>query len=554
LRQTQKETIQAALALVLGSDTAQHLRVRAAQKLARQGLELLPLLLNTLNKYPEIPMPNWPWCPPQYEQCSHLLQHLCKEAQIEPAELLEHPAVQKPIGPVLWISVLEATERNAKKNDECLLIQGLTTPWMTVRYTAAMALAQANHTMLLPATRAVLNKHLGDHEAFPVRLAAAYALIRSNDENGHEAFIRLLDESVPEEVRKAVLFILATEPPIHFPPHLQEQLMPLLLDALHHADTDMMQYASYALSKVTQVTLLPRLLDNLETTSAPVQIAILTTLEELAQQTNMRQAMRQRNIPAHILAFCQSSNPELRHQACYALASCGGEYVVAALGTLVLNPHHPCHLEAIESLRQLHGVLRAPRRESVVRWLLHALHSPLEEVQVTVLSTLTALLWQAHNQQRIQASTAIEREILSDGTILELLYAPGAWVRQQTAELLMLLEQCCNSVQQFSHLLEETLLNDNDSRVRACIAYTSGQLMACWAIPGLLQTLLDTDEQVAQTALRALIHMVTLDTPEKPIILAAIAELAACTHDICAVTQEARLFLKRWRRDHEHNQ
>jgi HEAT repeat protein len=553
LRQTQKETIQAALALVLGSDTAQHLRIRAAQKLARQGLELLPLLLNTLNKYPEIPMPDWPQWPPQYEQCSQLLQYFCKEAQIEPAELLEHPAIQKPIGPVLWISILEATERNAKKNDESLLTQGLTTPWVTVRYAAAMALAQSSHTPLRPATQTLLNAHLGDDEAFPVRLAAAYALIRSNDENGHEVLIRLLDESVPVEVRKAVLFILATEPPIHFPPLLQEQLILLLLDALDHTDTDIVQYATHALSKVTQVTTLPKLLDNLETASVPVQIATLITLEELAQQKNMRQVMRQRNIPAHILAFCQSSNPELRHQACYALAACGGEYAVAALGTLVLNPHHPCHLEAIESLRQLHGVLRAPRRESVVRWLLHALHSPLEEVQVAVLSTLTALLWQAYNRQRIQAGAAIEREILSDGTVLQLLYAPGAWVRQQTAELLMMLERCCNSMQELPDFLEQTLLNDNDSRVRACIAYTSGQLMAPWAIPGLIQTLLDVDEQVAQTALRALIRMVTLGTPEEPIILAAIAELAACTHDIGLVTQEARLFLKKWRKDHEYD-
>jgi HEAT repeat protein len=551
LRQTQKETIQAALALVLGSDTAQHLRVRAAQKLARQGLDILPLLLNTLNKYPEITTPAWPWWPPQYEHCSHLLQHLCKEAQIEPAELLQHPVVQKPIGPVLWISILEATEQSAKKNDESLLIQGLTTPWITVRYAAATALAQSGHTPLQPATRAILNDHLGDHEVFPVRLAAAYALIRSNDESGHEVLIHLLDESAPLEVRKAVLFTLATEPPIHFPSPLQEHLIPLLLDALHHSDTDIVQYASHALSKVAQVTTLPKLLDNLETARMPVQVAILTTLEELAQQKNMRQAIRQRNIPAHILAFCQSSNPELRHQACYALASCGGEYAVAALGTLVLNPHHPCHLEAIESLRQLQGVLRAPRRESVVRWLLHALHSPLEEVQVTVLSTLTSLLWQAHNHQRMQASHAIGREILSDGTVLQLLYASGAWVRQQAAELLMLLEQCCNSMQQLIYFLEQTLLNDSDSRVRACIAYTSGQLMARWAIPGLIQTLLDTDEQVAQTALHALIRMVT---PEEPTILAAIAEIAACSHDIYPVAQEAHLFLKKWRKDHEHNQ
>jgi HEAT repeat protein len=543
LRQTQKETIQAALALVLGTDTAQHLRVRAARKLARQGLELLPLLLNTLNKYPEIPMPAWPWWPPQYEHCSRLLQHLCKQAQMELAELLQHPAVQQPIGPVLWICILEAAKQNIHKNDENLLIQGLTTPWITVRYAAAMALAQSNHTPLQPATLAILNNHLGDDEAFPVRLAAAYALTRSNDENGREVLLNLLDESIPMEVRKAVLFILATEPPIPFPYPQQEHLITLLLHALHHTDPDIVQYACHTLSKVALTTTLSKLLENLETARVPVQIAILTTLEELAHKKNMRQAIRQRNIPAHILPFCQSSNPELRHQACYALASCGGEYAVAALGTLVLNPHHPCHLEAIESLRQLQGVMRAPLRESVVRWLLHALLSPLEEVQVTVLSTLTALLWQAHNHQHMQARHAIEREILSDGTVLQLLYAPEAWVRQQAAELLMLLEQYCNGVQDLPSLLEQALLNDNDSRVRACIAYMSGQLMARWAIPGLIQTLLDTDEQVAQTALHALTCMVT---PEESIILAAIAELAACSHEVYPVAREACLFLKKW--------
>ena len=75
--------------------------------------------------------------------------------------------------------------------------------------------------------------------------------------------------------------------------------------------------------------------------------------------------------------------------------------------------------------------------------------------------------------------------------------------------------------------------------------------MARWAIPGLLQTLLDTDEQVAQTALHALIRMVT---PEEPIILAAIAELAVCSHDIRPVAQEARLFLKKWRKDHQESE
>jgi HEAT repeat protein len=549
LRQTQKETIQAALALILGPDTAQHLRIRAARKLARQGPDILPLLLNTLNKYPEITMPAWPWWPPQYEHCSRLLHHLCREAQIEPAELLQHPIVQQPVGPVLWISILEAVEHHAKKNDESLLIKGLTTPWVTVRYAAIMALATQHHTIpLQPTTRAVLNDYLAEQQAFPIRLAAAYALIRNGDENGHKVLINLLDESIPLEVRKAVLFILATEQPISFPASQQEHLITLLLNALHHPDTDIVQYASHALSKIAQTTTLPKLLECLETTNIAMQIAILTTLEELAQQKNMRQTMRQRNIPAHILSFCQSPNPALRHQACYTLASCGGEYASAALGTLVLNPQHPGHLEAIESLRQLQGVLRAPLRESVIRWLLHALLSSLEEVQVTVLDTLTTLLWQAYSSQRTQARFAIGHEILSDSVILQLLYAPGTWVRQQAAELLMLLQHCGTNTHQLPILLEQVLLNDHDAGVRACIAYRCGQLMAQWAIPGLIQTLLDSDEKVAQTALHALIRMVT---PEKTIILTALAELATCSHEAYPVAQEAHLFLKKWRKAHE---
>ncbi len=548
MRQTQKETIQAALALILGPDTAQHLRLRATQKLTRQGPDILPLLLNTLNKYPEITMPAWPWWPPQYEHCSRLLYHLCKEAQIELADLLEHPIVQQPIGPVLWISILEAMEHYAKKYDESLLQQSLTTPWTTVRYATIMQLVTQSDAMpLSPAIHTILHDYLADYQAFPVRLAAAYALVRNGDENGHRVLISLMDESTPTEVYKAVLFILATEEPISFPHSLQEQLIPLLLHALYHPDTDIVQYASHALSKVAQISILPKLLAILETAHVPTQIAVLTTLEELAHQKNMRQAIRQRNIPAHILSCCQSANPELRHQACYALAACGGEYAVAALGTLVLNPHHPAHLEAIESLRQLQGVLHAPLRESVVRWLLHALQSSLEEVQVTVLDTLTTLLWQAYNQQRTQARFAIEREILSDGTALHLFDAPGAWVRQQAAELLILLEHCGANAHHLSILLEHGLLNDSDNGVRTCIAYRSGQLMTHWAIPGLIQTLLDTDEKVAKTALHALIRMVT---PEEIIILAAIAELSACSPETHPVVLEARLFLKKWRKAH----
>src|SRR5438874_1474204 len=103
-----QENILAALALMLGPETDDITRKRAARRLQRQGPAILPLLLTTLNTYPEITSPPWPWFPPQYGQCSRLLLHLCQSAQVQLEALLQHPVVSQPIGPVLWTSVVEA--------------------------------------------------------------------------------------------------------------------------------------------------------------------------------------------------------------------------------------------------------------------------------------------------------------------------------------------------------------------------------------------------------------------------------------------------------------
>ena len=87
------------------------------------------------------------------------------------------------------------------------------------------------------------------------------------------------------------------------------------------------------------------------------------------------------------------------------LAACGGEYVAAVLGTIIQNREHPGHLEAIDSLRLLHGVLRAPVRMNVVRWLLRVLTQPEEEIQVTALDSLAYLLWQARTHGQKQAAS-----------------------------------------------------------------------------------------------------------------------------------------------------
>src|SRR5436190_14100305 len=136
-----QEKILAALALLLGPETDYHIRVRATRRLARQGPPLLPLLLATLNNYPEITSPPWPWWPPQYAHCSRLLVHLCQEAQIQLEDLLQHPVVSQPVGPVLWTSIIEGAELLPDARYEALLDKGLAAPWNTTRYAAAMALA-----------------------------------------------------------------------------------------------------------------------------------------------------------------------------------------------------------------------------------------------------------------------------------------------------------------------------------------------------------------------------------------------------------------------------
>ena len=211
-----QENVLAALALLLGPETDYHIRVRATRRLARQGPSLLPLLLTTLNNYPEITSPPWPWWPPQYAHCSRLLAHLCQEAQIQLEDLLQDPVVSQPVGPVLWTSIIEGAELLPDAGYEALLGKGLAAPWNTTRYAAAMALANlGGKRPLLETTLEALRACQHKEEPVFIRLAASYALLRSRDSNGVEVLIQLMDPDAPEEARKAAIFVLATEPPGH---------------------------------------------------------------------------------------------------------------------------------------------------------------------------------------------------------------------------------------------------------------------------------------------------------------------------------------------------
>ncbi len=552
----QRENIQAALALLLGPETAYHTRLRAVRRLARQGPIILPLLLTTLSAYPEITTPAWPWWPLQYEQCGHLLVYLGKKAHIQLIDMLHHPALTQPIGPVLWISIIEAAGLFPHDDLEPLLCQGLTMPWHTVRYAASMAIgARSRYTPLQAGTLAQLRLHLDKDEALPVRLTAAYALLNSGESIGLEVLLQMMGQDVSEEVRKAATFIVATELP--FPLHTtqNERLVIQLLHLLQDSNAELALHAAQALSKIAEPSLLPTLSTMLFTENMQTQIMILTALEEMAPRKNMRYTMRQQGLPSHILPLLRSPHAEIRRQAGYTLAACGGEYVTAVLGTLAHFEDHPGHLEAIESLRMLHGALKLPIRLNVMCWLVQLLEHPAEETRGTALDSLVHLLWQARTQGRRQIWRKASQGTIHTATLLQLINETEPWIRQRAVELIGLLGEDILPLHALRECLLYLLREDSDSGVRASVAYTCGQLGARWAFPALITALRDQNEHVALTALNALGQ---LATPDDSVIQSALAELIqerkSTGSGECDLVREAQRYLKKLRKTTAHGE
>lgn len=542
------ENVRAALALLLGPETDYTTRVHATRRLARKGVALLPTVLATLSTCPEITTPPWPWWPPQYEHCSRLLLYLSQRAQLQLEDLLYHAAVPQPAGPVLWTSVIEAANLVPHTDHEDLLCRGLDTAWNTVRYAAAMALAtKASKAALQRSTLERLYAHQERDEAVQVRLTIAYALLNSGKGEGLTTLLGFTSPSESEEVRKAALFILATETTMRLSPIQQEDMTWDLLPVLQDANIELALYAAHALSRNASHYALTDIGKLLDCADVQTQIVALTALEEIAQQAPQRLVMRQLTLPARITLFLRSEVAEVRRQASYTLAACGGEYVAAVLGTIVLNKDHPGHIEAIDSLRLLHGVLRAPARTNVVHWLLQVLRQEQEDIQITALDSLAYLLWQARTRGQKRAWSDISAEIVRAEITLHLLSSSSAWVRQRTTELLGMVGDRLGVLPDLQTRLLYLLYRDSDSGVRACAAYVCGQLGARWAIAGLLHTLFDADEHVAKTALHSLGQVATADDS---IVLYVLKELTHLCHPeaypLDPLTQEGQALLKKW--------
>ncbi|MEO8972323.1 MAG: HEAT repeat domain-containing protein [Ktedonobacteraceae bacterium] len=531
-----RESTLAALALLLGPETNAAIRKRAAQKLAKQGPTSLPLILTTLNQYPEIIKPSWPHWPPQYEHCSHLLVQFCQQTHHSLETLLQHPVLTQPVGPVLWISAIEAAHLLPSPEQEALIRKGLTTQWATVHYAAAMALVNlAGILRLHETTLHALHICTAETETIPVRLTSAFALMRNNDVRGFPSFMRLIESNIPEEARKACIFLLATDTPRYLNSLHQECLTQLLLAALQDPDGEIALHAAHALRTIALPSILPSLYSLLNIPRPQLQIAALTALEELASRPTLRHAILQSTLPSQINALLRCNTAEVRRQASYTLAACGGVYATTVLGTTLLNREHPGHKEATEAIRLLRNAMHAPTHTRVADWLLQALHNALdddkeqEELQITALDSLAFLAWQAQKHSQKQALLEISFEVFRDELPWRLLSSGSAWVRQRTIELLGLLIQHPQSIEgQLLHILH----TDEDSGVRACCAYTLGQLAAHSAIPGLLCSLLDADTSVAETALHTLCRVATADDV---IVVAVMRELTLYS---CATKQK----------------
>lgn len=543
----QQEDVLAAIALLLGPDTDHQRRIRAGRQLARRGPQLLPFLLQTLDTYPEITTPGWPWWPPQYEQISRLLIQLTQSAQLSLEACLRYPGVRQPPGPVLWVGIIEAANLLPHDGHETLLREGLQAPWNTVRYASAMALANlASRSTLQENTLFALHTCQQTDPDVSVLLASSCALLRSGDNRSIEVLMNLLYPHIDEEVRKAAVFVLATELPIPLAQEQRERLAETLVQTLSDPNHEIALHAAHALRSVALPASLPALAALLDSPYEQFQLIGLIALEEVASRKAMRQLTQRHALPTHIVPLLRSMEPEIRRQASYTLAAIGGEYAAAVLGTTLLDSNHPGHTEAIEALRLLADALHAPTRVQVVRWLLRTVRQPGEEVQVTALDSLSYLVWRARSQSKRQAFLVMSQEIVEDGIAGELLSSPSAWVRQRAVELLGMLD---DQLLTWREQLEALLYNDSDSGVRACVAYAMGQNGIRQAIPALIDALLDRDEYVALTALNAL---GALATPDDSVVLFVVRELAGYSilsrEEGDRLSEAAAGWLKKWKK------
>ncbi len=509
------ESILSALALLLGPETLYNQRVQASQRLAKHAHASLPLIISTLSQYPEITSPGWPFSPPQYEPLSKLLVHLADNHHLSLEALFE---MAQPPGPVLWIGIIEASGLRQNDLHETLLQQGLTAPWETVRYAAAMTLArQVEHFPLAEPTIQQLRQLQYHPEILPVRLAAASALLRAGDETGLDTLLQLVAYPSPLEVRKAAILVISMESPQYLNDIQKSRLCDQLLRSLKDPLAEIAFSAAQLLGTLGSPEQLFSLSYLLHHSREQVRLATLQTLEAAAKRPAIRRYFLQQSLPMRIVPMVHSSQERVRRQACYTLAALGGEYATAVLGTQIISSGQPGQLEALEALRFLHGALHLPTRTQVIRWLLQSLAAEREDLQMAALNSLGYLVWQAQAHRKNIVNARISQEITGDYRLFQLLSSPHALLRQQAVTLLSMLDIAPSRLlPRFLRMLRL----EPEVRLREHLLEQARRIGTVEAIPIFIQGLKDENRQISLSALEALLDFQV----QRPEILRAILQ------------------------------
>jgi HEAT repeat protein len=548
LRYRQRESIQIAFTLLLGPKTSHHSRVQAIDSLLAQQKDVLPLLLQTLNTYPEIVTPAWPWSPPQYTYIARLLLQLCQKAQVSIESLLVHPALTQLPGPVLWTSLISTINLLTHEDHEAFLCQALKTQWSSVRYAAAMALAaRARCKPLHQSTQVELQNQQGTCKDASTSFAIAYAEFMSGLPDGLHTIITLLQTSTPTFLQKATVFLLATDQSLHLVPTDKKRIALCLLPLLLSSDQELAQNAAIALSTMLTPATLKSLYSLLATASVQQQNTLLIALEEMAHRPGLRNHLRYHSHLVHMLPLLQSVDATVRRQTCYTLASIGGEYATAVLGTVVLEKNHVAHNNAIESLRYLYKSNRASLRIVVIRWLLQAMGENDTLGQVQALDAFTFLLWQAHENKNKTQWRTMSKELLQHGGIQNVLQSPEPAIRQKAIKMLAFCDSNFNRTVTLHPLILCMLRTDKDRYIRTDVVALCKIMKARWALPDLLQTLLDPDIHVAHMVIASL---EAIATTKDTTVVCALIELvqfhAALDATYSTLAHDALGLLQKW--------
>ncbi len=182
-----------------------------------------------------------------------------------------------------------------------------------------------------------------------------------------------------------------------------------------------------------------------------------------------------------------------------------------------------------------------------MRWLLQAMCEGNEVGQIQALESFIFLLWQAREHKSNAQWRNMSKELLQHESIQQVLRSPNASIRRRAIKMLAFCDRSLNSTFALHSLLLCMLRTDKDQHIRVGIVVLCKTMRARWALPDLLQALLDPDVHVAHAIIASL---ETIATEKDAAVICALSELAhfhtAVDPARAMLAHKALLLLQKW--------